>query len=200
MWLRKSLWCITRLLNDVKITRIKTHIFSGWKSELIAFILHLRDRILRAGIVVWKTRLTAIDYAVSSIFYHQWGVLISLMYSAKLSSKCTRDDGVITLFLNRFLIHQTVCGKRLRVFILERLLFLFLGQLFFVTFSSFSLEWILLALLLIRCGVNYALISSRLFKIIAILFTFQALGTLASHFFVLLDIFIINKERKKITK
>ena len=195
MWLRKSRWCITNLFDSVKITRIKTHIFSGWKGELILFILHLRNGILRAG-VVRDTRLTAIDYAVSSIFYHHLRVLICLMYSAKLSSECTCDDGVIIFFLNRLLIHQTVCGKRLRVLILELFLSLFLGQLFFVTFSSFSLERIraFLLLLLIRCGVNYAFIlSSRLFEIIAILLTFQALETVASHFFVLLRYLLIIK-------
>ena len=47
--------------------------------------------------------------------------------------------------------------------------------------------------MLIRCGVNYAsLLLSRLFEIVTILLTFQALGTTRSHFFVLLDIFIIN--------
>ena len=202
MWLRKSRWCITILFDSVKITRIKTHIFSGWKGELILFILHLRNGILRAG-VVRKTRLTAIDYAVSSIFYHHLCVLISgLMYSAKLSSECTCDDGVIIFFLNRLLIHQTVWGKRLRVLILELFLSLFLGQLFFVTFSSFSLERILfLLLLLIRCGVNYAFIlSSRLFEIIAILLTFQALETVASHFFVLLRYLLIIKYMRKYHK
>ena len=99
-------------------------------------------------------------------------------------------------FFIKLLIHQTVWGKRLRVLILELFLSLFLGQLFFVTFSSFSLERILafLLLLLIRCGVNYAFIlGSRLFEIIAILLTFQALETVASHFFVLFRYLLIIK-------
>ena len=197
MWLRKSLWCITRLLNSVKITRIKTVHIIGACYELIANILHLSNGILRAG-VVRETRLTAIDYTISSIFYHHCSGF-RLMYSAKLSSECTCDDGVIIFFLDRLLIHQTVCGKRLRVFILERFLFLFLGQLFFVTFSSFRLEYVFLwaTSLLIRCGVNYVLIfSSRLFKIIAILLTFQALETSISHFFLFFKIYIINLKRK----
>ena len=139
MWLRKSLrWrTVIRLVDSIEITRIKTqHIVAG-RNKLISFILHLSDGILRAG-VVRETGLTAIDYTVSTIFYNHLCIL-SLMYSAKLSTECTRDDSVITFFLDSFLIHQTVCGKRLRVLILLGLLLLFSFDLFLVTFASLFL-------------------------------------------------------------
>ena len=197
MWLRKSLCWRTVRLNSIKITRVKTHIFV-WKSELIWVLLHLSNGILRAG-VVRETRLASIDYTVSSIFYHHLCRL--LMYSAKLSTECTRDDCIITFFLNRFLIHQTVCGKRLRVRICLLFLLFFFFESFLITFTSFCLERILLRHLLILCRVNYTpLLLSRLFEVVASFLTFQALGTLITHFLFFRYIYYKMKDQNGFCK